>query len=216
MPSRTQDDDSCFLCKPDLQLLYHRNPMWQAVCGLGPITDGYTVVSPREHAPLLERFTSEALTEYSCYLQTIRNALRRTYGTPLLAEHGRMPMCRSHPRAGNQIYHQHFLLFPGMSLDFFGEAVDNATDRSSASSLHDAINRLPRCDPYILLSPDESNYLILSYPSGYPPQYIRYVAARALLDEKRGSWRHYPYKQRAVKAAETLRLHMNEERCKRW
>jgi diadenosine tetraphosphate (Ap4A) HIT family hydrolase len=103
----------CFLCRPDQRLIFAETPAYLAMCGLGPIVPGYSLVATKAHIPSmadLDRAGREAL---SAFLEQVSRLLGAEYGSAAVAEHGRVPICDFlTENADGHCYHAHLLMFP--------------------------------------------------------------------------------------------------------
>lgn len=180
----------CFLCAPNEQFVFHREGECYAMTGIGPIVPGYSVVATQTHAHSLSQLKSHALSEYLQYTTKIRNALSAEYGSCLLTEHGKMPICRSAVSTDSHCFHPHFLLFPN-SPDVVERATSQIKDYVLTDNFYDAIEIGCRADQYLLVSPSEGHYIIFM-PESLPNQYARLLVAEGVGNIELASWRDYP------------------------
>lgn len=170
----------CFLCQPDSRLVYLRNPAGTALCGLGPLTPGYTVVGAASHV----RSSADSLASSRAFVDFavgVREVLAKRFGGCLLTEHGRMPVC--HGRVGiaeGHCYHAHFLLFPsappilGLAVPYFS-AVSEHRDLFSALEAAAQSN-----EEYFLVSPSAAQVVLMKRPVRMMRQFSRCLVAAAL------------------------------------
>src|SRR5215469_11506206 len=106
----------CFLCEPDESLVYHREGRFFAMLGLGPLSEGYSVIATRDHVPSMLDLDPEGVKELVEFTQRVRiRQAMRGYEPGAITEHGRVATC-VHAVAGAHephCLHAHRLLFPG-------------------------------------------------------------------------------------------------------
>src|SRR5438270_12911388 len=102
----------CFLCEPDPDLIFAESGSARALCGLGPISDGYSLVATRGHISSAADALPALGKGFLDFTASVRNALVDRFGSCLLSEHGRVPLCAQDVAADRHCYHAHFLLFP--------------------------------------------------------------------------------------------------------
>jgi hypothetical protein len=205
MPS----DGNCFLCENPEDLIYAQSPDAFALCGLGPLTAGYTVVGTRSHAASAAD-VNRAVPGFTRFAEEIRSFLTTQYGSCLLTEHGRMPVCIGPTGAHDaHCFHAHFLLFPAAPaiLDharkFFRSAYET-------SSLAEALNHAEGQEEYMLLSPNATSACVLTRPGKLIPQFARMLVADALGISDQTNWKANPNRETAVKTAVELRAKLKE------
>lgn len=202
-PSSTSD---CFLCNPDTGLLYLTIGDCFALVGLGPLVSGYSVVSTRSHvrsAADLEPGKRKEFTEFS---QSIRIELARMFGSCIIAEHGRMPVCfRQTGLSEPHCYHAHFLLFPGVpSVD--GLAVPYFRSIQVYSDLKGALDRALELEgEYYLLSSAPDRFLVMEDPVRHVRQFSRALVAAAVGKPHLADWQEHPNLDDALANATRLK-----------
>src|SRR5689334_15782005 len=108
------EDQPCFLCAPAADLMYASNGRAFALCGLGPIVPGYSLVATKQHTASAADAVADS-TELPKFAEQIRGLLASRYGNCLITEHGRVPVCFDPSGTSDpHCYHAHFLLFPGV------------------------------------------------------------------------------------------------------
>src|SRR5712692_1420988 len=108
--------EGCFLCNPETGLVYWNDRTNIALCGLGPIVKGYSVVAPRSHVRSAADAAAGEAVEFLAFASEVRAKLSELYGPCLLTEHGRLPVCVDVSGTTDpHCYHAHFLMFPGVS-----------------------------------------------------------------------------------------------------
>ena len=188
----------CFLCVPDPALVYASDGNHIALCGLGPIVEGYSLVATRAHV----RSWADA-GDGLAFVETIRNVLNQRYGSCLLTEHGRMPLCGSRPGDGH-CYHAHFLLFPAVP-DISQKVRPYFFRADTLGSLADALGAAKQMEEYFLFSPSEDEYLLMSRPGRLIRQFARLMVAESVGEPEKASWVRYPEYNKATVAATELR-----------
>lgn len=84
----------CFLCDPPADLTYCKTADGLAISGLGPLVDGYSVVSAVPHVRSAADAAVGGAPEFLPFAERVRSRLIARYGSCLLTEHGRMPVWR--------------------------------------------------------------------------------------------------------------------------
>lgn len=192
----------CFLCAPDPGLVYAANASAFALCGLGPIVDGYSLVATREHT---RSFADSAAKngELIPFTQSVRNVLSDRYGPCLLSEHGRLPTCTMPTAADGHCFHAHFLLFPG-SPDIAEQAQTYFARVVAASTLKAALAIARKQKEYFLLSPNPDRYFVMTRPGRLIRQFARLLVAEAVGHPELANWERHPEKQKAEADAAAL------------
>lgn len=197
--------NGCFLCGPDPELVYSCDETGVAICGLGPIVEGYSVVATRLHVRSMADAATGESPALLDYVARIRQLLTDRYGSCLATEHGRVPVCaRTSNPADPHCYHAHFLMLPGSptveqtARAYFARAFEAAT-------LQEALTIARLHDEYFLLSPDPSYYVILTHPGRIFRQFSRWLVANALDQPQLADWRRAPMREKAAATATDLR-----------
>jgi hypothetical protein len=199
--------EGCFLCTPDAALVYYAAPDGVALCGLGPLVPGYSVVATRNHV----RSAADGLVldgpGFASFADDVRVNLAERYGSCLMTEHGRIPVCldpggRSEPHC----YHCHFLLFPG------APSVESAARASyerveEAHSLPEALALAKAHKEYFLFSAHRCHFLVMSQPGKLiRRQFSRFLVADAMGTPELASWRAHPDIESSTIVATELRI----------
>lgn len=197
--------EGCFLCNPDADLVYQSDCTSLALCGLGPIVKGYSVVATRRHIGSAADAAAGEATEFPTFASDIRSKLAGLYGQCLVTEHGRLPVCVDVSGTTDpHCYHAHFLMFPG------APAVE-ATARSYfrkaeyASSLEEALEIARSHKEYFLVSPDPQRFVIMTRPGRLIRQFARLLVAESLGYPELANWRHHSLREDAALTAAELR-----------
>lgn len=195
----------CFLCRPAEQLLAHVGSGYYTMAGLGPLSDGYAIIARDIHGAIDEQIDSFQFEEFAKYAERIQSVLSAQFGTCVLTEHGKMPLCQPNGMANSHCYHTHFLLFPGVPdplhefSDYFG------VDGERFESLFDALKVAAKYPNYLLVSARTGEYFVFSADHGLPRQFARVVVAETLDNPDLASWRTYPNGEWALRNALLLR-----------
>ena len=198
--------DACFLCSPDPELVYFVDDIGFALCGLGPIVDGYSVVGTTQHVRSAEEAAEGGLAPgFLTFASDVRNRLISEYGSCLLTEHGRMPVCGTETGdADTHCYHAHFLMFPRVkSVD--AEARTHFEQIVERSTLKDALRTASSSENYFLLSPAPDRFLVMTQPRREVRQFARFLVARSMGHPEDACWRRKPERSKAVSMARRLR-----------
>jgi hypothetical protein len=197
--------EGCFLCNPDADLVYQSDCTSLALCGLGPIVKGYSVVATRRHIRSAADAAASEAPDFLPFLSEIRSKLAGLYGQCLVTEHGRLPVCVDVSGTSDpHCYHAHFLIFPGAppvettARSYFRKA-------ESASSLEEALEIARSHEEYFLLSPDPHRFIIMTRPGRLIRQFARLLVAESLGSPELANWRHHSLREDAALNASELR-----------
>lgn len=203
LPGRAGND--CFLCQPDEDLIYASDGESLALCGLGPVVPGYSLVATVEHVRSAADVVAGEAQRLASFVRKIRGGLSDRYGQCLLTEHGRVPVCIDVSGTTDpHCYHAHFLLFPGAP-DVEAGARGHFARVENASSLDEALALAYAKEEYFLLSPDPERYLVMTRPGRLIRQFVRLLVADSIGRPELASWRRYPSRDEAVATARDLR-----------
>lgn len=195
---------NCFLCKPRSELVFAATDDAIAMCGLGPLTPGYSVLATRAHLASAAD-ASKAVPKFNVFADRVRSILETTFGSCVLTEHGRIPVCVDVSGTTDpHCYHAHFLLFPGVS-NIEDRAKEYFARVESACSLADAMAIAGAHAEYFLISGTRDSFQVLSRPGKLIRQFARVLVADALGVPARANWRKYPEEQEAIRNASLLR-----------
>jgi hypothetical protein len=196
---------SCFLCDPDADLVYVSNDAGAALCGLGPVVTGYSVVSTKAHIRSAADAAAGEAPGFAAFASAVRARLSSQFGSCLLTEHGRVPACFDVSRTADpHCYHAHFLLFPAApplepkARTYFARA-------QQASSLDVALELAASHAEYFLFSQDPSSFLVLTRPGRLIRQFARMLVAESLGRPELANWRRHSMRREAVDTAARLR-----------
>jgi len=194
----------CFLCRPRQELVYATSDAASALCGLGPLVSGYSLIATAAHV----RSAADAravVPGFTGFVDRVRDVLTARFGTCVVSEHGRVPVCKDISGTSDpHCYHAHFLVFPGCppieerARKFFAKS-----ERSS--SLDDALIIAAQHDEYFLISDAVGSFQVLTRPGKLIRQFARMLVADALQIPHKTNWRKHPNEQQALRDAETIR-----------
>ncbi len=193
----------CFLCSPDPALVYAANAEAFALCGLGPLVRGYSIVATRAHV----RSCADSATESPSLLEfteQIRGFLGSIYGSCLVTEHGRLPVCARSEGSGGHCFHAHFLLFPrapdivNACRPYFGLA-------EATSGLGPTMALACGRQEYFLVAPTPTECWIMTRPLLLCRQFARRMVADRLGIPEEADWAMHPKANAAESEAEHLR-----------
>lgn len=207
-PERFTPLDGCFLCRPEEDLVYAHGADGFALSGFGPLMPGYTVLAARLHIGSAAD-TVRPTPAFVGFAEQIRSTLARRYGSCLLTEHGRMPVCHAvDEHADAHCYHAHFLLFPG------APNVAEAATRYFRSvkthlSLQSAVEAASMDEgEYFLLSPSPTTAFVMRGAIGIPRQFARVLVADSIGCSANADWSQRPARGLAVQYARDLRANL--------
>jgi hypothetical protein len=199
----TSPSADCFLCTPDASLVYTGNDSAFALCGLGPIVSGYSVVGARAHVRSCAD-AAVATPELIALTKWVRQNLAERYQSCLLTEHGRLPVCVKPTVADRHCLHAHFLLFPGVP-DIAEEARGYFAEVQVTPTLEQALAIARAHEEYFLLSPRTDSFYVMTRPGRLIRQFARLLVAEAVGQPERANWARYPDRERAEATAAELR-----------
>jgi hypothetical protein len=202
----------CFLCEVPLDLMYTESETAIALCGLGPLVPGYTVVGAKAHVASAADVSSQD-QGFLDFAESVRSFLARHYGSCLVTEHGRMPACVGPAgEPDTHCFHAHFLMFPGVAL-----ASDSARTYFASCqtfpSTREALESALGVAEYFFISPSAGEASILTRPGRLIPQFARMLVANATGHPELANWRKAPLRDQCLSMATQLRaLWQAEER----
>jgi len=215
LPTHLRDDrpdigePECFLCNPSKDLVFARSESFYAMAGLGPIVEGYTILSAREHWRSFFDVPESLLGEYYEFVEIVRMRLASEYLYPITTEHGRVPVCASTDPTRHEphCYHAHQLLFP-VSFDFSADLRARNDPVVEATDLSAARNQVRKISEGEYLYFEGSNHHVtVSLPAIRPArQYFRLLVASYLGDMSLADWKAAQRRELALKAKARLKV----------
>jgi hypothetical protein len=192
------------LCSPDPELVYAEVAEAFALAGLGPITEGYSVVATRQHiasaADAIQ--VTSGLVEFA---ESVRSELAKRAGSCLLTEHGRLPVCVDiSGTSDSHCYHAHFLLFPGAP-DITPLAASYFRTAEQSNGVQSALELAAPYSDYLLVSPNAHSATVMTRPGRIIRQFARVLVADSLGRANQANWRKHPNKESAIETAASLR-----------
>jgi hypothetical protein len=198
------EDKACFLCAPEADLIYASNTSAFALCGLGPIVPGYSLVATTRHTASAADAIAES-SELPEFAEQIREILASRHGNCFVTEHGRVPVCFDPSGTSDpHCYHAHFLLFPGVP-DIVKAAKPYFAQIREANALKGALELAQQEKEYFLISPSPTEAYIMSRPGRLIRQFARVLVADATGNRDLANWRKYPNRESCVSTAKSLR-----------
>lgn len=196
---------TCFLCSPDEDLVYWSDGTGLAMCGLGPIVRGYSIVATKRHIHSAADVAADQMPEFLAFASDVRARLANYYGQCLLTEHGRVSLCVD-VSGGTEphCFHAHFLMFPGAPA-VEAKARPYFARVEHASSLEEALNMARTHHEYFLLSPEPERFMVMTRPGKMIRQFARLLVAESLGRSELANWRRYSLYQEASAVAIELR-----------
>lgn len=195
----------CFLCQPESDLVYHGVAEGFALCGLGPVVDGYSVVATREHIRSTADLTDEPGQKFQNFAVDVRSRLIEKFGSCLMTEHGRLPLCADYSGTSEpHCYHAHFLLFPSV-IDLEQRARSFFRKTDEFVSLGDALKFAGLAQEYYLFSTTPARFLIMTRPGRIIRQFSRFLVADSLGQPELADWRRHSNRSQASAMAQILR-----------
>ena len=205
MSGSSPEHPECFLCRPDHELVYTAEAGGTALCGLGPIVEGYSVLGAVNHVRSAADLGAIERGELVDFVGSIRRFLSEHLGPCLITEHGRVPVCQSVSGLSQpHCYHAHFLAFPNapdvteIATAFFSRSIE-------ATTLHEALDLARSEEDYFLVSPDPNRFLVFSKPPRTVRQLSRLLVATMMARPALADWETYPMRDVASASAHNLR-----------
>jgi hypothetical protein len=182
----------CFLCEPDPKLVYLQEGSFFAMLGLGPLSEGYSVIATLEHVPSmldLDRGGAEGLVEFTRLVRA-RQAMRG-YEPGAITEHGRVATCVHAVTEAHEPHclHAHRLLFPGEN------AVDLRLVGAEVESYPDALSAFEDFEwpgQYLYSEAPDGSCELARAPRRLPRQLLRRLVAHRLGDGEAADWQARP------------------------
>jgi diadenosine tetraphosphate (Ap4A) HIT family hydrolase len=197
--------DTCFLCKPSPSLVYVRCDAGFGLCGLGPLVDGYTVVGSKSHFRSVADLPLDELAPFSRFATNLRNKLSSKFGSCLISEHGRLPVCDYVAgRTESHCYHAHFLMFP-CAPRVEDTAARHFDSVHKFSTLENALAMARQSHEYLLLSPVPSDFYVMIGCNDLPRQFARTLVASSIDRPEQADWKAFPCEDDATRIAAELR-----------
>lgn len=191
--------------------MYRSESAGLALCGLGPIVKGYSVLGTRKHIPSAADAVAGECADFVAFVLDTREMLEKLYGRCLLTEHGRLPACIDiSGTADPHCYHAHFLVFPGVP-PIEATARSYFARMEHSSSLQDALEMATAHDEYFLLSQEPDRFLVLTRPGMMIRQFARFLVAESLGHRERANWRRFPLLEESMATATELRALIAEK-----
>lgn len=204
--------DGCFLCNPDPELVYWSDPENIALCGLGPMLRGYSVVATRRHVRSAADAAAGEAPTFLAFASTARAKLETSFGGCLLSEHGRVPLCVDLSGTTDpHCYHAHFLLFPGAP-SIEEKATAHFATVKKAASLKEALTLAAAFNEYFLLSPTGQQFLVMTRPGRIIRQFVRLLVSEAIGTPELANWRNDSSREEAALMADQLRRLFREDK----
>lgn len=198
--------NDCFLCRPNAALLMHVGQIGYSLAGLGPLADGYAVVTTHEHLKGLAVVDAAFRRRYADYTLEIAEKLVKGYGACFLIEHGNMAVCGISEEGREHCFHPHFLLIPDArcNADSFLEYFDQK--HQEFATLAEALEYGAQQDgQYVLVGAAAGPFYVCQPVDELPRQFARGLAAEQLSVEALASWRGTPNLDWTLRNAEALR-----------
>ncbi|OGS78586.1 MAG: hypothetical protein A2Z94_06385 [Gallionellales bacterium GWA2_55_18] len=194
----------CFLCRPAAQLVAHVDSEQYTMAGLGPLADGYAIIATNTHSSDKEENTQLLSESFAKYSESVQAILATQFGSCVLTEHGKMPLCLPDAQSETHCFHKHLLLFPGVPdpcaefYDYFDAEGEHFV------SLFEALKFAAKLPRYLLVSSRVGEYLIFA-TQDLPRQFARVIVAELLDQPDLASWRTHPNGDWALQNATFLR-----------
>jgi len=192
MASELQGPQTCFLCDPDPGLVYLRQGNFYAMLGLGPLSEGYSLIATHEHVPSmldLDRKGAGELVEFTRLVRA-RQALHG-YEAGAITEHGRVATCVHAITDAHEPHclHAHRLLFPGEPAVDLRLIVSHVQSYSNSLAAFDGFNWPGQ---YLYSEAADGSCSLARAPRRLPRQLLRRLVAHRLGLDEAADWRTNP------------------------
>lgn len=196
----TQRDD-CFLCHPSSKLLVAIDTYAFALSGLGPLSDGYTIIATTDHLIDLKSCPPEHVNSFVNLTLKVRSALALEFGGCVITEHGNLPVCNVTSSLFSHCHHPHLLLTPTSKSPLAQFEEYFSVKGTLYSNLTDALYFGSTLRHYIMVSPSSEEYHIFDASNGVPRQFNRMILAEQMGVADIASWKMVPNFPAAVQNA---------------
>lgn len=185
----------CFLCHPDRRLVYTESPSFYVMVGLGPIIEGYSIMSTVTHIPSYFDLRGDLVQEYLDFRASTFERMADAYRRPVVTEHGRVPACDFYDDRPHQAhcYHAHQLLFPAdvdLEPRLRAEYRNYVQTFSNFVAARDAMQATE--DEYLYFENADGRCIVIPTPYKHIRQYFRLLVAEAVGHPERISWHSVP------------------------
>jgi hypothetical protein len=200
-------DGCCFLCEPAPDLVYAESENFFAMLGLGPISEGYSLIAARTHAPSMLDLPVAQRHELVGFTKRVRARLDAHYAPSTVTEHGRVPPCIDrHVRVHEpHCLHAHQLVFPGsLTLDL-DQAVP-ALQVQRFESFLDAATSFRDPGQFLYAESPDGQCQLASVRGPFPRQFFRRLVAASAGSPRLANWRVHPRHELIAAARERIRL----------
>jgi hypothetical protein len=205
-----REDDArvtrCFLCDPEPALVYAESDRFFAMLGLGPITEGYSLIAARAHVPSMLDLPSGHRKELVDFTALVRERLDTVYGPATVTEHGRVPPCLERHALAHEPHclHAHRLVFPNSPQLDLTEVAPALVAHEFGSFLGAAVAFR---DPgqYLYLENPDGTCQLASVHGPFPRQFFRRVVAATVGALEVSDWQAHPRHEVISLARERLR-----------
>lgn len=183
----------CFLCNPEPELTYLSSANFNAILGLGPLMEGYSLISVKRHFPSMLDLPQELINELIDLTNHIRQILFNHYGKVIITEHGRVPPCEyfEWEHHNEHCYHAHRLVFP-IEMDILNNFSDSNAQIFSYKNFKEAKQNYTYPGEYLYIEDSENKSFVLKPNNGFERQLVRRIVAREVGLNDEYSWKRYP------------------------
>jgi len=167
------------------RILVRKNGVISLV-GVGPLSEGYTLILPTDHYYSVGSLPDSLLKEVLEQKEKIVGAIRSKFGSVICYEHGAVS---AEHRGGACIDHAHLNIIPGCI--GFRDLIARDYEEVPINGLRDLSRFSSQQLPYLYV--EDVNGLQYAYKIPYqiPSQYLRQVWARALKRSEEWDWALY-------------------------
>jgi hypothetical protein len=186
-----ENEGECFLCRPDANLIYLSDGGFRAMLGIGPIVEGYTVLSSVNHIRSMFDLPSGQIEQFLHFRLKVIKLLKEIYGTVIITEHGRVPNCDFYDlKREPHCYHAHQLLFP-VQIDLKPELYNAFKEKVIRyDGFAEAQKSCFSAGEYAYYE-DANGKSYVAQDAKYPRQYFRMIVAEKIGHLERVDWHNW-------------------------
>lgn len=184
--------DCRFCTLPDPDRIVAKSDNFAVMLSLGPIVEGYAVITSRAHHNCCASMPPEELGELRTIQLAISAAQCEVYGSSLYFEHGRSGACVPEGHGEDHCFHAHLHVVP-TELDLFNCVSAEYTLEIMPTWSEWSSNYSRTGSPYIAVQAGEQEEVgVATDPAALPRQYLRTRLAELAGEPHLADWQAFP------------------------